>query len=238
MEHILNLGDGAGLYRAELSRLFPLSTRHSLPSDCEIMAVSKTQPVSAIKELMAAGYRLFGENRVQEAFQKWPDLLKEVDGCRLQLIGPLQTNKVAQAVQLFHGIEVVDRPSLVDALVTQVARPTAVTREFLIQINIGEEPQKSGVLPRDFLDLYHYCCENRLPIQGVMGIPPVHQDPTPYFQQLKTLADQANLKILSMGMSQDYETAIRWGSTRIRLGTALFGKRGGAQSGSGVDSPP
>ncbi|WP_010299992.1 YggS family pyridoxal phosphate-dependent enzyme [Candidatus Odyssella thessalonicensis] len=203
---------------------FPVLNLEDRP-DVEVMAASKMQPVASIRQLLDYGHRFFGENRVQEALAKWPALLQEFSDCRLHLIGPLQTNKVKAALQLFHGIEVIDRLTLVDALVKYLKRPTTRTREFLIQINIGEEPQKAGVAPAEFITLYHYCQEKGLPIQGLMCVPPAKQDPTPYFQHMQQLADQVNLKILSMGMSQDYTCAVRYGSTRIRLGTALFGSR-------------
>jgi len=195
----------------------------SLP--VEVMAVSKTHSFEKILPLIEQGYRLFGESRVQEAQEKWPTLLTDFPECQLHLIGHLQSNKAKQAVELFHGIEVIDRPTLVDALIKPLSLPTARTQEFLIQVNIGEEPQKTGVLPRDFFTLYQYCKNKNLPIQGLMCIPPADQDPRPYFEKLKNMAQEHNLKILSMGMSQDYEAAIKYGSTRIRLGTALFGSR-------------
>lgn len=189
----------------------------------EVMAVSKAQPVANIENALEDGHRFFGENRVQEAQKKWPGLLKAYPDCRLHLIGPLQTNKAKQAIGLFHGIEVIDRPALVDTLVRYISLPTARTEEFLIQVNIGEEPQKSGVLPKDFQYLRQYCQERQLPVRGLMCIPPVTQDPRPYFEKMKLLAIESGLEVLSMGMSQDYETAIKCGSTRIRLGTAIFG---------------
>lgn len=189
----------------------------------EVMAVSKAQPVENIQKLLRGGHRFFGESRVQEVQEKWPDLLKVYPDCHLHLIGHLQTNKARQAIELFHGIEVIDRPSLVDALVQYLLLPTAKTCEFLIQVNIGQEPQKSGVLPKDFQSLKHYCQDRHLPIHGLMCIPPADQDPSPYFEKMRILASESDLKILSMGMSQDYETAIKCGSTRIRLGTAIFG---------------
>lgn len=191
----------------------------------EVMAVSKTQPVDRIQQLLNQGYRLFGESKVQEASQKWPALLEQYSDCRLHLIGSLQTNKAKQALDFFYGIETIDRPSLVDALVKYRSLSFGKTKEFLIQVNIGCEPQKSGVDLKDFEDLYTYCQTVGLPIHGLMCIPPVNKDPTPFFTELKKLANQYNLKILSMGMSQDYETALKCGSTRIRLGTALFGSR-------------
>lgn len=195
----------------------------SLP--VEVMAVSKFQSVEAIQALIGHGYTLFGENRVQETALKWPSLLAKNPQCRLNLIGPLQTNKVRQALQLFHGIETIDRHRLVDEIVKCRRQEKTKTTEFLIQINIGQEPQKSGVIPKDFKDLYAYCLAQELPISGVMCIPPADQDSVPFFSQVRVMAQDVNLPVVSMGMSSDYEQAIACGSTRIRLGTLLFGSR-------------
>lgn len=195
----------------------------SLPVD--VMAVTKLQPVEDILPLISQGYVLFGENRVQEAALKWSNLLEENPQCRLNLIGSLQTNKVRQALQLFHGIESIDRHRLVDEIVKCRLNEETKTTEFLIQINIGCEPQKSGVMPDDFKCLYTYCLSQGLLISGVMCIPPADQDPIPFFYQLKAMAQAVNIPVVSMGMSSDYEQAIACGSTRIRLGTALFGAR-------------
>ena len=195
----------------------------SLPVD--VMAVTKLQLVEDILPLISQGYVLFGENRVQEAALKWSNLLEENPQCRLNLIGSLQTNKVRQALQLFHGIESIDRHRLVDEIVKCRLNEETKTTEFLIQINIGCEPQKSGVMPDDFKCLYTYCLSQGLLISGVMCIPPANQDPIPFFNQLKAMAQAVNIPVVSMGMSSDYEQAIACGSTRIRLGTALFGAR-------------
>lgn len=195
----------------------------SLPVD--VMAVSKFQSIEAIQALIDQGYTLFGENRVQEAAAKWPSLLVENPQCRLNLIGPLQTNKVRQALQFFHGIETIDRHRLVDEIVKCRRQEETKTAEFLIQINIGKEPQKSGVMPEDFKDLYDYCLSQELPVSGVMCIPPADEDPVPFFNKVRVMAQDANLPVVSMGMSSDYEQAIVCGSTRIRLGTLLFGAR-------------
>lgn len=191
----------------------------------QVMAVSKTQPSTKIVPFLEQGYRLFGESKVQEATAKWPSLLERYPDCRLHLIGSLQSNKINQALRLFHGIEVIDRPSLVDAIIKILACPTTKTQEFLIQVNIGCEPQKSGILPEDFPGLLAHCATKNLPISGLMCIPPADQDPTSYFQALHQLATRHGLETLSMGMSQDYQAALACGSTRIRLGTALFGSR-------------
>lgn len=191
----------------------------------DVMAVSKFQSIEAIQSLINQGYRLFGENRVQEAALKWPSLLAENSQCRLNLIGPLQTNKVRQALQLFHGIESIDRHRLVDEIVKCQTQEKTKTTEFLIQVNIGEEPQKSGVVLQQLRELYSYSQSQGLFISGLMCIPPVDKDPIPHFEKLKSMAQDLNLPVVSMGMSSDYEQAIACGSTRIRLGTALFGSR-------------
>ncbi|MBX3487037.1 MAG: YggS family pyridoxal phosphate-dependent enzyme [Candidatus Paracaedibacteraceae bacterium] len=195
----------------------------SLPVD--VMAVSKFQPTDAIQDVINKGYRLFGENRVQEAALKWPDLLQRNPQCRLHLIGPLQTNKVRQALQLFQGIETIDRPRLVDEIINHKSSIDCRVSEFLIQVNIGEEPQKAGVMPADFEALLTYCREVNLPISGIMCIPPVNLDPVPYFMAMNALSQAYSLPTTSMGMSSDYNQAIACGSTRIRIGTALFGNR-------------
>ncbi len=200
-----------------------MSNYLSLPVD--VMAVSKFQSIEAIQALIDQGYTLFGENRVQEAALKWPGLLDENPQCRLNLIGPLQTNKVRQALQFFHGIETIDRPRLVDEIVKCQAQEETKTTEFLIQVNMGEEPQKSGVMPNGFRDLYSYCGSQGLSISGLMCIPPVDKDPVPYFKNLRSMAHDFNLPVVSMGMSSDYTQAIACGSSRIRLGTVLFGAR-------------
>ncbi len=195
----------------------------SLPVD--VMAVSKFQSTDAIQDVINKGYRLFGENRVQEAVLKWSDLLQRNPQCRLHLIGPLQTNKVRQALQLFQGIESIDRPRLVDEIIKHKSSIDCRVSEFLIQVNIGEEPQKAGVMPTDFEALLTYCREVNLPISGIMCIPPVDLDPVPYFMAMNTLSQAYSLPTTSMGMSSDYNQAIACGSTRIRIGTALFGNR-------------
>ena len=191
----------------------------------QVMAVSKFQSIEAIQSLIDQGYTLFGENRVQEVESKWPALLAENHACQLHLIGPLQTNKVSQALQLFHGIESIDRVRLVDEIMKYLPQVKCRTTEFLIQVNIGREPQKSGVLPEEFDGLFAYCLKRGLPVSGVMCIPPVGLDPVRYFNEVYQLAVTHNLPVKSMGMSGDYEVAMACGSTRIRLGTALFGPR-------------
>lgn len=191
----------------------------------DVMAVSKFQSAESIQVAIDQGYRLFGENRVQEAMAKWPALLSTNPTCRLHLIGPLQTNKVKDALTLFHGIESVDRPKLVDEIHKNRLNSHTRTTEFLIQVNVGCEPQKAGVMPDDLPYLIEYCQEKDVPISGLMCIPPVDENPEPYFLFLTNQARQNGMSIISMGMSGDYETAIKCGSTRIRVGTAIFGPR-------------
>ena len=190
----------------------------------QLMAVSKHQPAEKIKDLLTEGHRLFGENRVQEATKKWPDLKKQFPDATVHLIGPLQTNKVKEALAFFDGIQTIDRLQLAEKIAYEWHQaPRSLS--FFIQVNVGEEPQKSGVLLKDFPLLFKKCCDLKLPISGLMAIPPNQQDPIPYFTILKTLSDQYKLPHLSMGMSGDFEQAISCGSTIVRLGTALFGER-------------
>jgi len=190
-----------------------------------LVAVSKTQPVAAIEAALGCGQRVFGENRVQEAASKFPDLRAAWPDLRLHLIGPLQTNKLRQAIGLFDVIETLDRESLAVALAAERARGATLPALF-IQVNTGEEPQKAGILPAD-ADAFIERCRvvHGLEIAGAMCIPPVDQRPAPHFALLADLAARHGLKTLSMGMSGDFATAIRFGATHVRIGTALFGRR-------------
>ena len=187
--------------------------------------MSKTHPSEAVAELLAAGHRHFGENRVQEAAGKYPDLKARYPDLRLHLIGPLQTNKVRQAVELFDIIETLDRPKLAKALSEEMAR-TGRKIPCLIEVNIGAEPQKAGIAPEETAAFLDSCrSEWKLEIAGLMCIPPAGEDPEPHFRRLKSLAGNLGLPHLSMGMSGDYERAIACGAGEIRVGTALFGSR-------------
>ena len=190
-----------------------------------LVAVAKTHPAEAVAAALAAGQTVFGENRVQEAQGKYPDLQRRHPELRLHLIGPLQTNKVKEAVALFDAIESVDREKLAQALAVEMARQDRRPRLF-IQVNIGEEPQKAGIAPRA-ADAFIALCRNQLslPIAGLMCIPPAEMEPAPYFALLREIARRNGLADLSMGMSGDYETAIRLGATSVRVGTAIFGTR-------------
>ena len=193
-------------------------------SEVVLTAVTKTQPSEALEAALAAGQRVFGENRVQEAQAHWGGLRQAVSGLELRLIGPLQTNKAADAVALFDVIETLDRPKLVDALAAAGARAGKTVR-VLIQVNTGAEPQKAGVLPGDAAALIAHAREAGLTVEGLMCIPPADEAPGPHFALLRKLARRHGLEVLSMGMSGDYETAIRFGATHVRVGSALFGER-------------
>jgi PLP dependent protein len=189
-----------------------------------LVAVTKTQAAAAIYPALIAGQRVFGENRVQEAQAKWPALRADYHDIELHLIGPLQTNKVREAVALFDAIETLDRPKLADALRAEMDRAGRAPCLF-IQVNTGEEPQKSGVRPRDAAALIAHARALKLPLQGLMCIPPAGADPAPHFALLHKLATENELPLLSMGMSEDFEIAIRFGATHVRIGSAIFGER-------------
>jgi len=196
------------------------------PGDVTLVAVSKQQPWERIAPALAAGQRVFGENRVQEAEAKWPGLRGSYDGIELHLIGPLQSNKAREAVALFDVIETVDREKIAVALKTEMDRQNRRPR-LLVQVNIGLEPQKAGIAPNEAVSFVKRCREvHGLGIDGLMAIPPEGVPPGPYFAHLATLARAVGAKVLSMGMSADFETAIAMGATHVRVGSALFGKRG------------
>ncbi|MGE5722414.1 MAG: YggS family pyridoxal phosphate-dependent enzyme [Sphingomonadales bacterium] len=190
-----------------------------------LIAVSKTQPPEAIEPLIAAGQRVFGENRVQEAADKWPGILAHHGDVRLHLVGQLQSNKAEAAVALFDAIHSVDRPSLVTALAKAIER-SGRHPDCFIQVNIGDEPQKGGCAVADLPALLARCAEAALPVRGLMCVPPADVEPAPYFALLAELAKRHGLPWLSMGMSSDYPTAVMLGATHVRVGTALFGERG------------
>jgi len=195
------------------------------PDSVTLVAVGKLHPRQAIEAAIRAGQHVFGENRVQEAHGKFPPLCADHPDLALHLIGPLQSNKVRDAVALFDVIETVDRPKLARALATEMER-TGRRPDCFIQINTGEEPQKAGVMPREadaFIALARE--ELGLPIVGLMCIPPVAEEPAMHFALLSKIAARNGLSALSMGMSGDYETAIRFGATHVRVGTAIFGPR-------------
>jgi PLP dependent protein len=195
------------------------------PRSVALVAVSKTHGIRAVRQALVAGQRIFGENRVQEAASKFPQLRADYPDLVLHLIGPLQTNKVKDAVALFDVIETVDRPKLAAKLAEEIQRSGRRPRCY-IQVNIGNEPQKAGVAPHDVSALLALSRdEYRLPVVGLMCIPPADQDPAPYFAQMAALAKSHQLLILSQGMSGDYPAAIAAGATHVRVGTAIFGAR-------------
>jgi hypothetical protein len=196
------------------------------PDAVTLVAVSKFKPAEAVAEAIAAGQRIFGENRVQEAAGKFPALRESHPDIELHLIGPLQTNKAKDAVQLFDVIETLDRPRLAEALSRALAQPGCRTTRLLIEVNTGEEAQKSGVLPAEADGFIRDCVERlKLPVAGLMCIPPVDDEPSLHFALLRGLARRHGLAELSMGMTSDYRTAIQQGATSVRIGTAIFGPR-------------
>ena len=208
--------------RGRIARAAKLA-RHS-PADVTLIAVSKTHPADAILPLIEAGQRAFGENRVQEAQAKWPELRERFSGIELHLVGQLQSNKAEDAVTLFDAIHSVDRPSLVTALARAMDKAGRRPACFL-QVNIGDEPQKGGCGTGELTALVAACREADLPLAGLMCIPPADVEPAPYFALLASLARRHGVTGLSMGMSGDYETAVTIGATHVRVGTALFGER-------------
>jgi pyridoxal phosphate enzyme (YggS family) len=190
----------------------------------QLMAVSKAQSIENLDVLLSEGHRLFGENRVQEALQKWPLLKEKYPDCKLHLIGQLQTNKVSQAVRLFDVIETLDRPSLAVEL-ANVYQKLQIRRPLLIQINTGREPQKAGILPEDFEGFLQMTRALELPIVGLMCVPPANEEPISHFAYLCSVAKRYELPYLSMGMSHDYKIAIEYDTSWVRIGTALFGQR-------------
>ena len=190
-----------------------------------LIAVSKTFDASAISPIIDAGQRVFGENRVQEAKAKWPALLSACPGIALHLIGPLQSNKAKEAVALFDAIHSVDRPSICQALAKEIESQNKHPQLF-VQINTGEEPQKAGVAPGE-ADAFIASCRDKygLVISGLMCIPPLNEAPAPHFALTAKIAARNGLKNLSMGMSADFATAIQFGATHVRVGSAIFGHR-------------
>jgi pyridoxal phosphate enzyme (YggS family) len=195
------------------------------PSSITLVAVSKTFPAEEIEPVLAAGQRIFGENYVQEAKAKWPRLRERFPDVELHMIGPLQSNKAREAVELFDVIHTLDRPSLAEALAKEIARQGKRPR-LLVQVNTGEEPQKGGVIPTE-ADAFLEAWRNKygLEIAGLMCIPPAEDPPSPHFALLNTIAKRHGLAMLSMGMSADFDAAIQLGATHVRVGSAIFGSR-------------
>jgi pyridoxal phosphate enzyme (YggS family) len=196
------------------------------PADVRLLCVTKTVPPERIRPVIAAGERIFGENRVQEAHSKWPALKAEHPDLELHLIGPLQTNKAREAVALFDAIETLDRPSLAKVLAAEIQRAGRAPKLF-VQVNTGAEPQKAGVLPQE-ADAFIAQCRNEYGLApvGLMCLPPIDEQVSPHFALLAKIAARNGLTELSMGMSADYALAIQLGATYVRIGSAIFGERG------------
>ena len=205
-------------------RILKSETAANRVGQTTLIAVSKVQPNDRVAAVLGQGHRTFGENKVQEAAGKWPEFRDQFDGIDLHLIGPLQTNKVKQAVALFDAIHSVDRPKLAQKLASEV-QAQGKSPAMFIQVNTGEEEQKSGVLPADADALIADCRAMDLPIAGLMVIPPVDEEPSLHFALLAKIAKRNGLQGLSMGMSADFESAIALGATHIRVGSAIFGDR-------------
>lgn len=194
------------------------------PGSVQLIAVSKVQPNARVQAVLDEGHRVFGENKVQEAAGKWPDFRTQYDDVSVHLIGPLQTNKARQAMQLFQVIHTLDRPKLA-ATLARLAQELGHCPDLFIQVNTGEEPQKAGVLPADADAFIAECRALDLPVQGLMCIPPVDEESSLHFALLRKIAARNGLDQLSMGMSDDFEKAIAQGATHVRVGSAIFGAR-------------
>ncbi|MCE8507115.1 YggS family pyridoxal phosphate-dependent enzyme [Ruegeria pomeroyi] len=190
----------------------------------KLIAVSKVQPNERVEAVLEQGHRIFGENRVQEAAGKWPAFMERYEGVDLHLIGPLQTNKARQAMELVHAIHSVDRPKLATTL-ARLAQELGKCPDLFIQVNTGEEDQKAGVLPMEADGFIAECRALDLPVRGLMCIPPVEEEPALHFALLARIAARNGLEGLSMGMSGDFESAIALGATHVRVGSAIFGDR-------------
>jgi pyridoxal phosphate enzyme (YggS family) len=217
------LSSGLVTVRAEIDRACREASRD--PSGVTLVAVSKTFFADAIEPVLAAGQKVFGENRVQEAQKKWPALIAGHPGVELHMIGPLQSNKAKEAVTLFDAIHSVDRPSLCEAMGKEIAKQGKRPKLF-VEINTGAEPQKAGALPQDADDFLARCRDAYgLTIDGLMCIPPAEEAPAPHFALTAKIAKRNGLKLLSMGMSADFPAAIAMGATHVRVGSAIFGAR-------------
>lgn len=199
------------------------------PGSVTLIAVSKVQPNERVEAVLQQGHRVFGENRVQEAAGKWPQFRQTYHDIELHLIGPLQTNKTRQAMELAQAIHSLDRPKLAQTL-ARVAQETGACPDLFVQVNTGEEPQKAGVLPADTDTFIRDCQALDLPVKGLMCIPPVEEEPALHFALLAKIAQRNGLSGLSMGMSGDFESAIALGATHIRVGSAIFGDRVSTQA--------
>ena len=189
-----------------------------------LIAVSKVQPNERIEAVLEQGHRIFGENRIQEAQSKWPDFKERFEGIELHIIGPLQTNKTRAAMELADSIHTLDRTKLATTM-ARIAQDLGKCPALFVQVNTGDEPQKSGVSPNETHAFVKECLDLDLPVKGLMCIPPVHEEASLHFALLKNIAEDCGLSDLSMGMSSDFEKAISFGATHIRVGSAIFGDR-------------
>ena len=189
-----------------------------------LIAVSKVQPNERIEAVLDQGHRIFGENRIQEAQSKWPDFKKRFEGIELHIIGPLQTNKTRAAMELADCIHTLDRTKLATTM-ARIAQDLGKCPELFVQVNTGDEPQKSGVSPKETQAFVKECLDMDLPVKGLMCIPPVNEEASLHFALLKNIAEDCGLSDLSMGMSSDFEKAISFGATHVRVGSAIFGDR-------------
>ena len=190
----------------------------------KLIAVSKVQPNNRVEAILEEGHRVFGENRVQEAQSKWPDFKNQYQDVELHIIGPLQTNKTRAAMELADSIHTLDRPKLAKNM-ARLAQNLGKCPELFVQVNTGNEHQKTGVSPKDTESFVKECLAMDLPVRGLMCIPPVHEEASLHFALLKKISENCGLKYLSMGMSSDFEKAISFGATHIRVGSAIFGER-------------
>jgi PLP dependent protein len=221
------ISTGLDAVKQEIARACREASRD--PASVTLVAVSKTFDADAIEPVIAAGQRVFGENRVQEAKAKWPALIERTPGLELHMIGPLQSNKAKEAVALFDAIHSLDRPSLCEALAKEIEKQGRQPKLF-VEINTGAEAQKAGVLPQDADGFLAQCRDKYgLTIDGLMCIPPADEAPAPHFALTAKIAARNGFKLLSMGMSADYAVAIAMGATHVRVGSAIFGARIGVQ---------
>lgn len=211
------------------NRIAAAEVAHGRPKgQVKMIAVSKVQPNARVEKVLAQGQRIFGENRVQEAAGKWPEFRAMFTGIDLHLIGPLQTNKARQAIELFDAIHSLDRPKLAKTL-ARLAQEIGRCPDLFVQINTGKEEQKAGIIPEAADEFIAECRSMDLPVKGVMCIPPVHETPALHFALLAKIAQRNGLSGLSMGMSADFEMAIGFGATHVRVGSAIFGARSPAK---------
>ena len=192
--------------------------------ETKLIAVSKVQPNNRIKSVLDQGHRIFGENRIQEAQSKWPAFKEKYGDVELHIIGPLQTNKTRAAMELADSIHTVDRPKLAKTI-ARIAQELGRCPKLFVQVNTGDEQQKSGVLPNETESFVKECLGMDLPVKGLMCIPPINEEASLHFALLKKISESCGLKYLSMGMSADFEKAISFGATHIRVGSAIFGER-------------